>query len=230
MLKGALSFPREEELSTEQGDDFDLDFATDSEVMGSPAIDNLIPNSKDKALFATQGIVGKQAASCLARYWQEMSAERAVFRSDVSDIRKGDHALLRKRIPDASVEGARFSLKGMYKSLPATPLVPKGTSHEPSRAAKATSDALEKRQKVCREQLIKLLLPAAETARRVADLLPIHDSPQSLVNSLFEAFGPGEDDQDFKAHQAFRIPSHQARSLHSHLQGVYWGLPRPMAA
>jgi hypothetical protein len=45
--------------------------------MGSPALDNLIPNSKDKALFAFQGIVGKQAASCLAMYWQEMSAERA---------------------------------------------------------------------------------------------------------------------------------------------------------
>ena len=199
MLKVALSFPREEELSTEQGDTFDLDFATDSEVIGSPAVDNLVPNSKDKALFATQGIVGKQAASCLAMYWQEMSADRAVFRSDVKDIRKGDHALLRKRLPDAAVEGGRFSLKGMYKNLPAAPLVPKGTTHEPSKADKATSDALEKRQKICREQLIKLLLPAAETARRVADLLPIHDSPQSLVNSLFEAFGPGEDDQDFRA-------------------------------
>ena len=199
MLKGALSFPREEELSTEQGDDFDLDFATDSEVMGSPALDNLVPAPKDKALFASQGHVGKQAASCLVMYWQEMSADRAVFRSDVKNIRKGDHALLRKRLPDATVEGGRFSLKGMYKNLPAAPLVPKGTTHEPSKADKATSDALEKRQKICREQLIKLLLPAAETTRRVADLLPIHDSPQSLVNSLFEAFGPGEDDQDFKA-------------------------------
>ena len=200
MLKVALSFPREgQELSDEQGDDFAVGFATDSEVMGSPALDNLIPNSKDKALFASQGIVGKQAASCLAMYWQELSADRAVLRSDVSDIRKGDHALLRKRLPDAAVEGGRFCLKGMYKNLPAAPLVPKGTTHEPSKADKATSDALEKRQKICREQLIKLLLPAAETARRVADLLPIHDSPQSLVNSLFEAFGPGEDDQDFRA-------------------------------
>ena len=182
MLKGALSFPRVgQELSDEQGDD------------------NLVPNPNDKALSASQGVVGKQAASCLAMYWQELSAERAVFRSDVSDIRKGDHAWLRTRIPDANVEGARFSLKGMYKSQPAAPLVPKGTIYEPSKAAKATSDALEKRQKICREQLIKLLLPAAETARRVADLLPIHDSPQSLVNSLFEAFGPGEDDQDFRA-------------------------------
>ena len=200
MLKVALSFPREgQELSDEQGDDFAVGFATDSEVMGSQALDNLIPNPNDKALFASQGIVGKQAASCLAMYWQELSADRAVFRSDVSDIRKGDHALLRKRLPDATVEGGRFSLKGMYKNLPAAPLVPKGTTHEPSKADKATSDALEKRQKICREQLIKLLLPAAETARRVADLLPIHDSPQSLVNSLFEAFGPGEDDQDFRA-------------------------------
>ena len=198
MLKVALSFlPDGQELSDEQGDDFAVGFATDSEVMGSPALDNLIPNSKDKALFAFQGIVGKQAASCLAMYWQELSADRAVLRSDVSDIRKGDHALLRKRLPDAAVEGGRFSLKGMYKNLPAAPLVPKGTTHEPSKADKATSDALEKRQKICREQLIKLLLPAAETARRVADLLPIHDSPQSLVNSLFEAFGP-EDDQDFR--------------------------------
>jgi hypothetical protein len=161
--------------------------------MGSQALDNLIPNPNDKALFASQGIVGKQAASCLAMYWQELSADRAVSRSDVSDIRKGDHALLRTRLPDATVEGGRFSLKGMYKNLPAAPLVPKGTIHEPSKAAKATSDALEKRQKTCREQL-----PAAESAHRVACLLPVHDDPQSLVASLFQAFGPESDDQDFE--------------------------------
>jgi hypothetical protein len=143
--------------------------------------------------------VGKQAASCLAKYWQELTTERASFRSDVKDIRKGDHALLRKRLPDAIVEGGRYSLKGMSKSLPATPLVPKGTTHEPSKADKATSHALEKRQKICREPLNKLLLPAAETALRVADLLLVNDNPQSLVASLLQAFGPEADDQDFEA-------------------------------
>jgi hypothetical protein len=96
------------------------------------------------------------------------------------------------------VEGGRYSLKGLGKSQPATPLGPKDTTHEPSKAAKATSDALEKRQKICREQLIKLLLPAAESAHRVACLLPVHDNPQSLVASLFQAFGPEADDQDFE--------------------------------
>jgi hypothetical protein len=143
--------------------------------------------------------LGKQTASCLAKYWQKLTAEMASFRSDVKDIRKGGHALLRKRLPEPIVEGGRYSLKGMGKSLPATPLVPKGTTHEPSKADKATPDAQEKRQKICLEQLNKLLLPAAEPARRVADRRPVHDNPPSLAASLVQAFGPEADDQDFAA-------------------------------
>jgi hypothetical protein len=87
MLKVALSFSREEQELSEQGDDFAVDFETDTEPIGTTTLDNLVPSFKDKALFASQGSVGKQAASCLARYWQELTTERASFRSDVKDIR-----------------------------------------------------------------------------------------------------------------------------------------------
>jgi hypothetical protein len=81
MLKVALSFSREDQDSTEQGEGFDVDFTTDTEPQGTMTLDNLLPSHKDKALFATQGALGKQKASCLAKYWKELTSERAAFRS-----------------------------------------------------------------------------------------------------------------------------------------------------
>ena len=59
-----------------------------------------------------------------------------------------------------------------------------------SKEKAAQSATLAALQKVLREELVKLLLPAAEAAKEVMNITTPEKSPEVLMSSIFEFFAP----------------------------------------
>ena len=200
-LSVALAFdPDGDDDNSGEEEDWTTGFNTDARPQGTSTLDNLLPSVKDKNNFAKLTPLSRQSAKILNAYLSDISGNDFTFRT-LLDVRLGDHEALLKRLPVPVVQNQKFSVQGIASTSfvhPATPLAPP-QGYEIPKAAAAQATDLAKLQTARRQELVKLLLPSAEAARRVADLLHSFSDPQSGPTALFQSFAPSEEDEDWTA-------------------------------
>ena len=86
-----------------------------------------------------------------------------------------------------------------------------------SKEKAAQSATLAALQKFLREELVKLLLPAAEAAKEVMNITTPEKSPEVLMSSIFEFFAPTEDEDTdvFDAFGKLNEAQQQAQVVHA---------------
>ena len=200
-LSVALAFESEgDETHCDEEEEWTVGFNTDARPLGTSTLDNLLPKTKDKHSFAKLAPLGRQSAKILNAYISDISGAEFKFKT-CPDVRMGDHEALLKRLPVPVVQNQKFSVQGIASTSfvhPAPPLAPP-QGYEIPKAAAAQAADLAKLQTARRQELVKLLLPSAEAARRVADLLHSFSDPQTSPTALFQSFAPSEEDEDWAA-------------------------------
>jgi hypothetical protein len=121
-----------------------------------------------------------------------MTKSEFSFKS-LADVKEGDFEKLMPTIPEPWVKDKRFSLQGYTKfKHPANPtgLDEDGMdSHKILFDAQKASDNLAKEQGKVRAQLVKLQLPAAETAKKLFDRTDPQETPACLRALLTDKYG-----------------------------------------